>query len=321
MLHVMQRYILPQPISQRQVQPKFSQPITDLDVGTSAVHKPRKRSFSQFDRESEQDVDTFKGRLLGVEDDLILAVHPRPQEWNRPQVHLESDKDVDKFKGRLLGVEDGMIDAIGSEPCLGHRNRQGALDSSHNFPWYSQAEVRMPERQLLLSTERTSDTLSFATHRHAKAFADSSTFQTPVSLSAHLHPDLGNHKRGSMVDSCTAANPVLCPFEVVSYHDSIGNDNRELNAQCSKCVWTPREPDYATALYDTPSNPTVQAPSPSMCEPDLPEAIDTPTELDEIIVDTKMIDRSVDELSLGTWDLSNWQTLEFTISDLLVVRK
>ena len=77
--------------------------------------------MSHFDGESEQDVDTFKGRLLGVEDGLILAVHPRPQEWNRSEARCESDKDVDKFKGRLLGVEDGMIDAIMSEPCPGHR--------------------------------------------------------------------------------------------------------------------------------------------------------------------------------------------------------
>ena len=231
---MMPRYNSPQHISQRQSQPRFSQPVADLDVGTSAVHKPRKRSFSQFDRESGQDVGTFKGRLLGVEDDLISAVHPRPQEWDRPQAHLESDKDVDKFKGRLLGVEDGMIDAIGSEPCLGHRNRQGTLGSSTNFPWYSQAEVRMPERQISRSTERTSDTLSFATHRHAKAFADSSTFHAPVSFSACLRPDLDNHKRDSIVDEDTAVNPAFHPCAVVSHFNRIGSDISESEVQYSK---------------------------------------------------------------------------------------
>jgi hypothetical protein len=48
---------------------------------------------------------------------------------------------------------------------------------------------------------------------------------------------------------------------------------------------------------------------------------DTPRELDEVVVDSKMLGRSEDSPSIGTWDLSSWQTLEFTISDLLVVRE
>ena len=317
----MPRYILPQHISQRQSQPRFSQPITDLDVGTSAIHKPRKRSFSQFDCESEQDVGTFKGRLLGVEDDLILAVNPRPQEWDGSQAHFKSDKDVDKFKGRLLGVEDGMIDAIGSEPCLGHRTRQGALDSSKSFPWYSQAEFRMPERQILRSTEGTSDTVSFATHRHAKAFADSSTFHAPVSFSACLRPDLDNHKRDSIADEDNAVTPASHSCAVVSHFNSIGSDISEPEVQYSKRDWILREPDVAQSFCDTPSMPSVQASSPSTCESYLPEATETPTDLNEILVDTKMLERSDDGPSLGTWDLSNWQTLEFTINDLLVIRE
>lgn len=293
----MPRHILPRT--------RFSQHITNSDVGTSAVHRSRKRSCSQFDRDSEQDVDTFKGRLLGVEDGLILAVHPRPQECDRSQAHCESDKEVDKFKGRLLGVEDGMIDAIMSEPCPDDRTVQGALTCSDNSPWYSQEKIRMPERQLLRSRERTSDVIALPTDRCAKAPASFSAFQAPVSLSAYPHPDLGNHKRGSIVDDYTAANPVFFPFAAVSHCDNIGNDKRESNAQYSKCLWTPREPDNATALYDTPSMPSVQASSPSTCEPDLSEAMDTPIGLDEIVVDTKMLEWSDDGPSLGTWDLSN----------------
>ena len=179
----------------------------------------------------------------------------------------------------------------------------------------------MPERQLLRSRRRTSDALALPTNRCPKASASSSAFQAPVSLSAYPYSDLGNHKQGSIVDDCTAAYPVICPFAVVTHSDSIGNDNRQSNSQYSKRVWTPREPDNTTNLYDNLSMPSMQASSPSTCEPDLPEAIDTPTELDGIFVDTRMLERSDDGTSLGTWDLSNWQTLEFTISDLLVLRE
>lgn len=296
---MMPRYILPQPIPRRQSRTNCVQSITDSDVSTLAVHKPRKRRLSHFDGESEQDVDTFKGRLLGVEDGLILAVHPRLQEWNRPQARCESDKDVDRFKGRLLGVEDGMIDAIMSEPCPGHRTIQGALSSSNISPWYSQEKITLPEGQLLRSRRRTSDALALPTNRCPKASASSSAFQAPVSLSAYPHPDLGNHKQGSIVDDCTAANPVICPFAVATHCDSIGNDNRESNSQYSKRVWTPREPDNTTDVYDTVSMPSMQASSPSTCEPDLPEAIDTPTELDELVVNTKMLERCDDGTSLG----------------------
>jgi len=317
----MPRYILPQPVSRRELQTSCSQPGTGLDVGNSVIHRPRKRSFSQFDRGSEQFLDTFKGRLLGVEDGLLLAVHPRHQKWDPPQAHCESNKDVNKFKGRLLGVEDGMIDAIVSEPHPGHRTRQGALGSPNNSTWYSQAKVGMPERQLVRSTKRNCDALALPTDRFSKASPSSSAFQKPVLLSSNQHLDSNNHKRCSIVDDYTAAHPVFRSCTIDSHCNSVGNDNSDSDGQHAKCIWKPSDLEIATAVYSTPSVPYVWSSSPSTCEPDLPEAIDTPTDLDEIIVDTKTLEKPSNGPSLGTWDLSNWQTLEFTISDLLVARE
>lgn len=319
----MPRYILPQPVSRRQSQTSHSQAITKLDVGTSAVHRPRKRSLSQFDRESEQYLNIFKGRLLGVEDGLLLAVDPRPQNWDHPQAHCDSGKDVDKFKGRLLGVEDGMIDAIVSEPCPGHRTRQEALDSSNNFPWYSQAKAKMPERQprrLSRSTKRPSDAPALPRDRYAKPSAGSPAYEAPVSLSSNSDSLFNNHERRSVVDDSTAATPHFRPCAVSSHCDSVGSDNSKWNAQCSKRARKPMESQTATALYDNPSMPSVQASSSLTSESDLPEVTDTPREQDEIVVDSKMLERSNDGPLLGAWDLSNWQALEFTMSDLLVVR-
>lgn len=41
-------------------------------------------------------------------------------------------------------------------------------------------------------------------------------------------------------------------------------------------------------------------------------------DLNAIVVDPMILERSDDDLVLGTWDLSNWRTLEFTMRDLLV---
>jgi hypothetical protein len=80
------------------------------------------------------------------------------------------------------------------------------------------------------------------------------------------------------------------------------------------------EYNITTAVYNVPSIPPFPTSSPSTSDPDLPELLGTPEELDEIVVDTKMLEMSDDGPSLGVWNLSNWQTLEFTMSDLLIVR-
>lgn len=320
-LHMMPRYILPQPVSQRQLQTIRSQPYTNLDVGTSAVHRPFKRSFSQFGCESDQEVDTFKGRLLGVEDGLMLAILPRRRECDRPQAPCESDKEVDRFKGRLLGVEDGLIDAIVSESCNGHSNSQGALESASNFLWYSQMETGMPERKMLPSAKRPGDALALPTDQCPQAFAGSETFHATVSFPSNPYPCLNNHKRCSIVDGYTAAHHTYHPSAVDSRFDSIASNNGESFEQFPNRVWKPIDYDLATAVYSTPSTSSVLVPSPSTSDPDLLEVTDTPRELDEVVVDSKMLERSEDSPSIGTWDLSSWQTLEFTISDLLVVRE
>lgn len=110
---MMPREILPRSALHRHLQAISSQTTNTLDIATSAIHcKPRKRKFSQLDNESEEDVGTYRGKLLGVEDGLIAAVLLKPQEASPSQVYRDSDKEVCSFKGRLLGVEDGLIDAI-----------------------------------------------------------------------------------------------------------------------------------------------------------------------------------------------------------------
>ena len=67
--------------------------------------------------------------------------------------------------------------------------------------------------------------------------------------------------------------------------------------------------------------PSIDEISPTRSESDLPEVTDTPTESDDIFMDSMMLERPDDDPSRGTWDLSNWWTLEFTMSDLLLQRE
>lgn len=284
----MPRNTLPQSVLQRHLQVIFSQTTNNLDVGTSAVQcKPRKRSFSQFDHGSEKDVDTYKGRLLGVEDSLIAAVLASP---SLPQVHRDDDREVDSFKGRLLGVEDGLIDAIGSDSCPDHSIKQRTLESSTTFPCYLQAEVRAPKRLSLRSSKEPKNVRKLNAQQDPKASAGSLVSPKRVSDSSHRHPGSNNHRR-----------------------DSIGSDLDEARGTYTTCPRRSIETEHAATGYT--SSATLS--SPPTIESDLPEVIDTPTDLDDIVVDSMMLQRSDDDPMLGTWDLSNWRTLEFTLSDLL----
>ena len=285
---------LPQPVSRRQLYTNRSQTTTNLDVRTSAAHRPCKRSFSQPDSGSDQDVDIFRGRLLGVEDALMLAALARRQERNREQAHCESDKGLDRFKGRLLGVEDGLIDAIVRASFTGYSTRQGALESSNKFLWYSQAKIGISERQLLPSAKRPSDARASPTDRCPQASAGSPTLHASVSLPSNPYPDLKNHKQCNIWDDYTAAHHTYHPCAVDYHCDSIFSDNGESAEQCSELVWDPIESGLATTVYSTPSIPSVLATSPSTSDSDVPGVTET-------------------------WDLSIWQTLESTTSDLLVM--
>jgi hypothetical protein len=173
----MPREILPHSVLQRNLQAISSQRANILDIATSAIHcKPRKRRFSQLDNDSEEDVDTFKGRLLGVEDSLILAVLFKPQEASPLQVYGDGDKEIDGFKGRLLGVEDGLIDAIVSESCPNYLSDQRILGSPDSFSWYSQAEVGMPESKSLRSRKASNDEFALSAQQDSRTSAGSLDF-------------------------------------------------------------------------------------------------------------------------------------------------
>lgn len=173
----MPREILPHSVLQQNLQAISSQTTNIVDIATSAIHrKPRKRRFSQLENESEQDVDTFKGRLLGVEDGLILAVLSEPQEASPLQVYRDGDKEIDVFKGRLLGVEDRLIDAIVSEACPNYLSDQRVLGSPDSFSWYSQAEVGMPESKSLRSRKASNDEFALSAQQDSRTSAGSLDF-------------------------------------------------------------------------------------------------------------------------------------------------
>jgi hypothetical protein len=287
----MPRNALSQCVLQRHLQVIFSRTTNNLDVGTSAVHdEPRKRSFSQSDRQSEQDVDTFKGRLLGVEDSLIAAVLPSS---SLPQLHRGNDREVDSFKGRLLGVEDGLIDAIGSESCPDHLNKQRALESSTTFPCYLQAEVRALKRRSLRSRKGPNNVRKLPAQQDSEASTGSLVSPKRVSDSSHPHPGPSSHRR-----------------------DSIGSDLDEARGTYTTCPRRSIEIEHAAIGYTTLTMPPANMSSPSTIESDLPEVIDTPTRLDDVVVDSMMLQRSDNDPMLGTWDLSSWRTLEHTLGDL-----
>jgi hypothetical protein len=88
-----------------------------------AIIGPASRSstFAPQIRDSDQDVHTFKGRLLGVEDDLIDALidDPIPHRLigetpirTSTGSHQNSQSNFERLKARFLGVEDQPIDAI-----------------------------------------------------------------------------------------------------------------------------------------------------------------------------------------------------------------
>ena len=125
----------PPSVLQRHLQTLLDRHIIDKDVGTPAVlPKSQESSFPQVHRESNQDVNAFKDRLLGIDNGLIAAILSQPQDPNLPRLHCESNEDVDKFRGRLLGVEDGLIDAIVGEPSPGHPSSQRMLGASTLSP-------------------------------------------------------------------------------------------------------------------------------------------------------------------------------------------
>lgn len=294
----MPREILPRSALHRHLQAISSQTTNTLDIATSAIHcKPRKRKFSQLDNESEEDVGTYRGKLLGVEDGLIAAVLLKPQEASPSQVYRDSDKEVCSFKGRLLGVEDGLIDAIESESYPIYRTTEPDTGSSTTSNWYLGAEVVMAERQSLRRRKGPNNFHALPAQQNSKASVGPLGFQAPMAHSSHRHPGFSDRRRCSIrsedSEACDAHSP--CPWRIMKFEDS-------------------------TSAHNTLSEPSVHISSPSRSELDLPEGIDIPTELNDIVVDSIVLDKSDDDTSPGTWDLSSWRTLEFTLSDLLMVR-
>lgn len=299
----MPRNIPPQSILQRHLQTILSQTTNNLDVGTSAFHdNPRKRNFAQLDHEHEhepeEDAHKFEGRLLGVEDDLIAAVLLKPQEASLSQVYRDSDTQVEIFKGRLLGVEDGLIDAIVSESYPGHEINQRDPEPANPLLWYSHPEYGLQEDQSLPARKEVNDVLTLSAQQGLKASAGSLGFHAPTSYPSHPHPGLSNHTRRS-----------------------IDSEDGETRCTHAPCPWRSIELENATTRCDIPSMPSIDEISPTRSESDLPEVTDAPTESDDIFMDSMMLERPDDDPSRGTWDLSNWWTLEFTMSDLLLQRE
>jgi hypothetical protein len=314
-----------------------------LHVGTSAVHsKSRKRHCSPIHCESGRGADTFKGRLLGVENELVdaimsgvypsrsttsdshvgtSAVHSKSRKRHCSPVHCESDRDVDTFKGRLLGVEDGLIDAITSGVYPSRPTNQQVLESLTSPAWYSQAKAGMRETRLLGSKEGLHDTLALPAAQYTDTSIGPRASGGLEHRSPHTHPSFKNHKRCSVVNDNTAAHHIWCTCAVDSRWDSISSDDSELEGIYADRAWRSVEIEHVMAGYGTPSTPSFHIHSPSTSEPEVLEQTDTPKELHDILVDSIILERSADVPLLGTWDITNWRTLELTMNDLLVVRK
>jgi len=314
------RNALPQSVLQRHLQTLMDRTAIDQDVGISAVlPKSQESSFPQVHRESSQDVNAFEDRLLGVDNGLIAAILSQPQDRSLPKLHCESSEDVDKFRGRLLGVEDGLIDAIVSEPSPGHPSNQRMLRSSTLSPWYSQAKSAMRPTRLPGSRNGLDDTLALPAEQDPTALGSPQTSET-----AMLHPSLplpafDTHRRCSIADDDTAAHHIWCTCAIASDCNDISGDDSDSDGTFTSCAWRSIDDEHTTNEYGTPTTPSCSIPPPSTGEWQFSEAKDTQTDSDCMIVDSIMLEKSADDLSLGTWDLSNWRTLEFTMSELLVV--
>jgi hypothetical protein len=115
------------------------------------------------------------------------------------------------------------------------------------------------------------------------------------------------------------------PHQVFSSYrqPSISSDENELHATYTDHVGSSTETGRDAAGKSTPLVLSAYASSPSTsgsCASDPPEATDMPADLNAIVIGPMMLERSKEDPILGTWDMSNQRTLEFTMSGLLSAR-
>jgi hypothetical protein len=161
------------------------------------------------------------------------AVHPKPRKRSFSQVRHETDKDIDTFKGRLLGVEDGLIDAIKSEACPDPPAGRQTREYSTSSPWYSQAKAGTRGRRLLGSGEGLDDTLTLPAERY-EHFSIGPECSGALGLHPPLpHPIIKDGRRCSIVDDNTAAHHIWCTCAVTSYCFSTSGDDSDSDGACA----------------------------------------------------------------------------------------
>ena len=132
-------------------------------------------------------------------------------------------------------------------------------------------------------------------------------------------PAFETSRRCSIADDDTAAHHIWCTCAIASDGNDIAGDDSDSDGTFASCGWGSIDDEYTTTEYGTPMTPSCSVSSLLTGESQASEATDTQTDSDCMTVDSIMLEKSADDLSLGTWDLSNWRTLEFTMSELLVV--
>jgi len=269
----------------------------------------------------QRHLQALTNRNLNQSNTGKLVVQSKPRKRSISQAHHGNDKDLDTFKGRLPGVEDGLIDAIISDSSPDRPTGHHIRKASTSCTWYSQEKADFRKSRLRGSKEGLDVTLALPAERYADTSSAQDASGALEHHSPRAHPFFEGRKRCSIVDKDTAAHHIWCTCAVASYRDSIGSDDSDSDDTCTKRAWRSIEVDHLASVHSVPTTPSSGIASPSTSEPEVLEALDIQEYVNDIVVDPVILERSSDDPSLGMWDLTNWRTLEFTMHDLLVVKE